>query len=533
MKKLHWNRSEVLLVAGLMLLALLARVVPGERMVDDAYITFRYARNIVEGRGFVYNPGERVLGTTTPLYTLLIAGLALVTGSRDFPTLAMAVNALASAASVGLLYALGKRFVGHWLPAAAVALLWAVAPYSVTFAVGGMETNLTIALLLAAAYAHVTGHPRVMAALSAFALLARPDTAILLVLLWLDLLIDHLRTARSGLSLHKAMPWQEALITLGILAPWLLFSLLYFGSPLPASIGAKSVTYRLPPEAGLVRLIQHYSTPFFGHEVLGAPWQLIGFFVYLLLSALGGLRAIQRDRHTWPLLAYPYFYLTVFAAANPLLFRWYFSPPVPFYFLLIVAGIWSLAWDVGKLVGWEIGRLGNWETGNQSTTLPLSQPTILTLFTVVALALTLNAWELHPDHGPDRPAPEMAWFKLELLYEQAAGIVLDRAQPGDTLCAGDIGMLGYRTGLHILDTVGLVTPKATHYYPTDPDIYVINYAIPADLVLALDPDHIVILEVYGREGLLPDPRFRDRYHLLAKLETDIYGSDGMLIFTRR
>jgi hypothetical protein len=33
--------------------------------------------------------------------------------------------------------------------------------------------------------------------------------------------------------------------------------------------------------------------------------------------------------------------------------------------------------------------------------------------------------------------------------------------------------------------------------------------------------------------LLPDPRFRDRYHLLAKLETDIYGSDGMLIFTRR
>ena len=91
-------------------------------------------------------------------------------------------------------------------------------------------------------------------------------------------------------------------------------------------------------------------------------------------------------------------------------------------------------------------------------------------------------------------------------------------------------MLGYRTGLHILDTVGLVTPKSTQYYPADPKIYFTNYAIPADLVLALNPDYIVILEVYGRRGLLPDPRFQARYQLLEKLDTDIYGSDSMLIF---
>jgi hypothetical protein len=42
---------------------------------DDPYITYRYARNIATGQGFVYNPGERVLSTTTPLFTLLLAGL--------------------------------------------------------------------------------------------------------------------------------------------------------------------------------------------------------------------------------------------------------------------------------------------------------------------------------------------------------------------------------------------------------------------------------------------------------------------------
>ena len=116
-REVHPIRTEWLLVASLVTLALLARLVPGERMVDDAYITFRYARNLVEGAGFVYNPGERVLGTTTPLYTLLMAGLPLVTGSRDSPALALAVNALFGALSVGLLYLLSHRFSGHRAPA--------------------------------------------------------------------------------------------------------------------------------------------------------------------------------------------------------------------------------------------------------------------------------------------------------------------------------------------------------------------------------------------------------------------------------
>ena len=517
--KTQQTRTEWLLIGGLVALALLARLIPGERTVDDAYITFRYARNLVEGRGFVYNPGERVLGTTTPLYTLLMAGLALTSGSRDFPSLALAVNALAGAISVGLLYGLGKRLTGHRAPATAAALLWAVAPHSVTFAIGGMETDMAIALLLAASYAHVTGRSHTMAILSALALLARPDTVILLGLLWLDLVLARQR-----------IPWREGATTLALLAPWLIFGTLYFGSPLTISAAAKSITYRLPPGADLVRLVQHYSTPFFEDAFLGSYWRLIGFAVYLLLYGLGGLRVIRRDRRAWPLLAYPYAYLIIFAVANPLLFRWYLSPPLPFYFLFIVAGIGTVAHDFRESANRRISELANRQ--RRVPHLPIYSSTIL-LFTAAALGCTLTAWDLHPDHGPDRPAPEMAWFKLELLYAQAADAVRAQAAPGDTLCAGDIGVLGYRTGLRILDTVGLVTPESTRHYPADPAIYVINYAIPADLVLALDPDYIVILEVYGRRGLLPDPRFRARYQLLENLETDIYGSDGMLIFTRQ
>jgi hypothetical protein len=524
------TRSEWLLVAELLALALLARLVPGQRIVDDAYITFRYARNLVEGHGFVYNLGEHVLGTTTPLYTLLLAGAALVTGTRDFPSLAVVLNALFGVASVGLLYALGRRVADHWAPAAAAALLWAVAPYSVTFAVGGMETDLTIALLLGAAYAHVTDRTSSMAVLSALALLARPDTAILLGLLWLDLAWR-----------RKRIPWREGAIAAALLAPWVIFGTLTFGSPIPGSIAAKGAAYRLALGADLIRLVQHYSTPFFGHRVLGSSWQLLGFVVYLSLCLLGGLRIARRNRRTWPLVVYPNLYLAVFAVANPLLFRWYLSPPLPFYALFILAGVWTLARDAGLLVTQGFGRPVSGYTRKSAGggtdphpgDLPVYQLAVVALFTAATVGTSLNAWTLHPDHGPDRPAPEMAWFKLELLYAQAADVVLANARPGDTLCAGDIGTLGYLTDMPVLDTVGLVTPEVRRYYPADPDIYEINYAIPADLVLALDPDFVVILEVYGRRGLLPDPRFRDGYRLLRRLDTDIYGSEGMLVFARR
>lgn len=40
---------------------------------DDAFISFRYAQQLVNGNGLVYNPGERVEGYTNFLWTVLIA----------------------------------------------------------------------------------------------------------------------------------------------------------------------------------------------------------------------------------------------------------------------------------------------------------------------------------------------------------------------------------------------------------------------------------------------------------------------------
>src|SRR5436853_4638991 len=111
-------RLDLALIVGVMLLALTARALPGPRTIDDAFITFRYSRNILEGQGFVYNPGTRVLGTTTPLFTLIMAVVGGVLGGQDFPWYAIVVSALADAGTAALLFLLARRLTcNRWMGA--------------------------------------------------------------------------------------------------------------------------------------------------------------------------------------------------------------------------------------------------------------------------------------------------------------------------------------------------------------------------------------------------------------------------------
>jgi hypothetical protein len=57
--------------------------------------------------------------------------------------------------------------------------------------------------------------------------------------------------------------------------------------------------------------------------------------------------------------------------------------------------------------------------------------------------------------------------------------------------------------------------------------------MPPDLILDEKPEYVVLLEVYGRNGLLRDPRFQNKYRVCAQYPTDIYGSRSMLVFCRK
>ena len=116
----------------------------------------------------------------------------------------------------------------------------------------------------------------------------------------------------------------------------------------------------------------------------------------------------------------------------------------------------------------------------------------------------------------------MAWYQLELHYRQAADYLVNLfpTMPDEiALAAGDVGVLGYFTGARILDTVGLNSPQAIQYYPLPESLHANAYAVSPDLIMDAAPDYVVILEVYGRNGLLKDPRFQNEYVLIHKIAT--------------
>jgi hypothetical protein len=454
-----------------------------------------------------------------------MAGLALPAGgaAAPFPAMALAVNALADAATCLLLWQIGRRLGAEWAGLAA-ALVWSIAPYSVTFAIGGLETSLYVFLLTAMTAAYLWKKRTLTTLCAALALLTRPDAILLVGPLALDRLW---RASQRGGG--EKLEWGEVLAFLLPCLAWGAFATAYFGSPIPHSVTAKLAVYRLDANSALIRLIQHYATPFMEYDAIGVAGIGVGLILYPFLYLVGARRAWRRQPRLLAWLIYPWLYFVVFALPNPLLFRWYLTPPLPAYFLVILLGAEQVL--RGLFSGQHRPSLDP-SSGGRETITGWREWVPLVLLVALPLASSLNAWSLHPDHGPDRPAPTMAWFKLELLYRQAADYLAPRLTAASRLAAGDVGVLGFYTPARILDTVGLNSPESLRYYPLDKQYYVINYAISADLILDERPDYVVILEVYARLTLLQDPRFSQQYTLLRTLPTDIYGSRGMLIFAR-
>ena len=94
----RWSWVGGVATAGLLVaIALLLGIALHPLAVDDAFITYRYARHLATGQGFTYNVGRPVLSTTAPLYALVLAAGALAW--PDLPSLAHGLSAVARLAA--------------------------------------------------------------------------------------------------------------------------------------------------------------------------------------------------------------------------------------------------------------------------------------------------------------------------------------------------------------------------------------------------------------------------------------------------
>jgi hypothetical protein len=198
---------------------------------DDAMISMRYARNLAEGHGLVWNPGERVQGFSNPGVTLLMAGLHLAPlGPARLSLLLQLVELGLAAASLALVWRIARRLLPDQplaAPAAALATL-ACAPVQI-WALQGSDTGFVGAWLLGCLALVAAGADRRRPALLAIALglgaaIRLDATVFALAVIAASLRRPGARLRRLCLSVAPlALVW-AALLGLG----WL-----YYGDPLP------------------------------------------------------------------------------------------------------------------------------------------------------------------------------------------------------------------------------------------------------------------------------------------------------------
>ncbi|HUV90998.1 MAG TPA: hypothetical protein VMY80_15185 [Anaerolineae bacterium] len=333
--------------------------------LDDAYITFQYARQIARGHPYLYNDGDLpTTGMTSPLFGFVLAGAYLLGGMGErLVTFAVGIGVAWLGGSAWLTYRLASHLMneesvgrGWLLIAAALVMLSGPVQWG---CFNGMETGLFIVLTLAALEAFLSGRAGLCALWLGLAGLTRPEGLILAALVWMVTLVE-------GLVSTHAVHWRRLLfLSLAVLTgtvPFLINWVLT-GTITSAGLLAKSWWFNVP----------RYPAEIVGSILLFYRRIVLGVFLGwepawrwfappgLLLFAVGGWAVLGIRRRWWALiLTSSWFLVGTLSTATLITATWhagrYQAPFMPVMVVLAVCGLVFL-WRRAAL-WWQRALLG-------------------------------------------------------------------------------------------------------------------------------------------------------------------------------
>jgi len=401
---------------------------------DDPFITYRYARNILLGNGFVYNPGLKVLSTTTPLFALLLSGIGFIV--PDIPLAANFLGVAGIALGAYFIWDLSQTWYAPW--AGWVALLlypW----FPLLASTLGSETTLYIAVCLGSIAMYARRKFPVAAILAGLAVLLRADAILVAGLLAGDYLLRNVitgnRTTRE--KRFEKFPWGSAIGFLLILLAWHGFAWYYFGSPLPVTLSAKqaqgmmAISQRFAP--GLVRVIHWY----------GPVWY---HWIEAFLAILGVLYACLIDRRWLLLLGWTVLYFAAYTILGVSSYFWYYAPLVPGFVAAIGLGF-QMLWRLS-------GKLRDSEHSLRWISVPILALGLLGVTIAIAQAVQLRGTRAHPD-------------RRYRIYRAAGEWIAGNTSQDATVGALEVGIIGYFAQRPMIDFAGLIQPEVAHQMRTE------------------------------------------------------------------
>ncbi len=413
----------------------------GTVRLEDQLIVLRYARNLVEGNGLVYNVGERVMGFTTPLWTLL-SSLFVAFGGDNAPAWQNTFGVFCLLGTAALAVRLLIRIGAGMAAPVAVLLITFAGPSIPRYYFLGMEVHLFTLLYLLALDLHLSRRDASAGIATGALFLTRPEGALLAIML---LIHNWLST--------RLLPLRQAFAAALTVLPWLAFATVYFGAFTSETLKAKRGIYTA------VDYIDHVAGNFnqASKYVVAAytswtPLVASAGFLFGVLTCVGIVDLLRRKPDLWPLPAFPLAIVLGYAALGAWPgFTWHFYPVFIAVPILLALGLHATLFEGTRLVRslirrlktrWLMRRLANLS----DTSLAAAVTVVLLALAVPLLVYTQNL--LRNPHEPSERDRTLAALGNYLgdHYDEDVRVLID-----------EIGYIGWLSRLHIIDSQGLVT----------------------------------------------------------------------------
>ncbi|MBN1900304.1 hypothetical protein JW926_03145 [Candidatus Sumerlaeota bacterium] len=472
---------------------------------DDPFITFRYVKNVAQGKGFVFNEGERIEGYSNFLFLVML-----------IPAEYLGVGLLFMSKLYGFFFALAAlflftRFLLQYYPEYRWQRLLAALLFSLNgalsfWAVSGMETSVSLFFVTTA---WIVFNKELRNGMKDFpfsslfllgAALNRPEGAVYFPAFLFLLFLFYLK---RKLAMNNIVPWfLWFFIPFGIYSLWRIF---YFGSLFPNTFYAKA-TGAAPSqiEEGILYLVGFFKQhPFLILFALSLP-----VFIW-------NEERIERWSALSIVIAQIAFVIICGGDWMPL--SRFFVPVLPPLFFLFQEMILEF---MQRLKSRD--ALFRWRDA---------------LGLTCALLIFLS---LAQERRITRPI--VYSVKTETLFKPHIAIgewLRDNAPPESLLAGEEAGIIPYYSELRFLDLLGIVDPHISRKKGA------MHQKVDVDYVLGRKPDFVLLYtlnsvndktplkaRMLSGDVLMNAPRFRQSYRPVRSFPhgNDLLGRDFLTLF---
>lgn len=383
--------------------------------LDDAYIFYKYAKNLVEWNGYVFNLNEKINATTSFSYTILLALFCFPFQSNFEIALPLIGGIISVMSLIYTAFLLTKIFSEELKEAKFILPVILLSMPLIKNAIG-METFLKILSMMIFLYLYQKEKFILMSLVGAFLFITRPDTIILILITSISYFLKR----------KKLFDIKIISIFIIIVLTYLFASYFYFGRVIPSSLGVKIIQRDLKLING--NFFDGFVKTFPGGENVAIIF--FTFFLFAILILCLKNKAIFKNELFQIILIYFIAFTLIYGLIlNPPPYPWYYTDYIVLYSLIIS---FFLKIFIQKFKG--------------RTRLSFLLSAIIIIF-ISGLLVPFKTIKT-------------GYNEKFILYKNTAKFINSFSGENSKLATDEIGILGFYFKGKIIDELGLITPEA-------------------------------------------------------------------------